>query len=287
MFDFYKKLLENYILNITYSGIPEILQKAMRYSLELPGKRLRGVLLLASYAMLGKEINQALPFAAAIEMIHTYSLIHDDLPSMDNDDLRRGKPSNHKVFGEGMAILAGDSLLNYAHEIMLDFCVKNKQFHFLKAAHVISKYAGASGMIAGQAIDISTTTDTKDAETLRYIHQHKTADMIIASVMGGLFIAEANDKQLNAGKEYAYHLGCAFQIIDDILDATGESEIIGKSIGKDCMQNKLTWVSMFGVKQARLAAEMHTKQACSAILGAFANGEFLIEIAKKFLDRLR
>lgn len=282
-----KAILESYIQKLSYQNIPEVLSSAMRYSLELPGKRLRGVLLLEAYRLLQEDIEKALPFSAAVEMIHCYTLIHDDLPCMDDDDIRRGKPSNHKVFGEGMAVLAGDALLNYAHEIMLDACLSCGDMNTVRATHALSKHAGASGVIAGQSIDISSTILNNSVDTLRYIQQHKTADLLIGSVLAGLFLAGAAQKQLDAGYGYAYHLGLAFQIIDDILDATGESAVLGKSTGKDAAQNKLTWLNMFGLEQSHLDARTHTKLACESIASGFDNASYLVKIAQQFLDRLK
>lgn len=286
-FDQYKNLLENHIKNLRYDNCPEPLKSAMKYTLELPGKRLRAVLLLAAYHLLEQDFSKALTFATAIEMIHAYSLIHDDLPCMDNDDMRRGKPSNHKVFGEAMALLAGDGLLNYAYEIMLTESLNKNQKGGIKALHCIAKRAGISGMIAGQIQDMNAENAFQNLETLEYIHKHKTADLIIASVLAGLHLANANEEQLQCGEHFGLHLGMAFQIIDDILDYTSKSEILGKTVGKDLSQNKLTWVRLFGLEQAKKDAEMHTKKAKEFIAKAFFNPVFLTKLADDFLRRIK
>lgn len=286
-FDYYKEALENHIQSIAYENCPEILKSAMKYTLELPGKRLRGVLLLASYHMLAEDYKKALNFAVAIEMIHAYSLIHDDLPCMDNDDIRRGRPSNHKVYGEAMALLAGDGLLNYSYELMLQESIKENTTNAMYAMHCVAKRAGISGMIAGQVQDMTTSFTNRDADRLQYIHEHKTSDLIIASILAGLYLAGASTKQILAGEKFGKHLGMAFQIIDDILDTSSETSLLGKSIGKDVAQNKLTWISLYGIEQAKRDAEFHTQNAIKSIRSAFENPSFLIQLANDFLIRIK
>ena len=240
-------------------GIPPRLMEAMLYSLTAGGKRLRPVLLLASCEMAGGSIEKAIPYACALEMIHTYSLIHDDLPGMDNDDLRRGKPTNHKVFGEGMAILAGDGLLNSALEIALKTAVESGDFGGVRAAEILARHAGVSGMIGGQSVDILMEGSKPTEETVAYIHAHKTADLIQAPMEMGLTLAGCKPEIVSAGACYGYHLGMAFQIVDDLLDALGDPEILGKNVGMD--KDKMTWVALKGISGARTDAEEHTRKA--------------------------
>lgn len=242
---------------------PEPLCGAMRYSLLAGGKRIRPVLLLAACDMAGGHTAEAMPYAESIEMIHTYSLIHDDLPAMDDDDLRRGKPTNHKVYGEGMALLAGDGLLSLAFETMLQSAKTGPHIH---AMHYIAKAAGVTGMVAGQCADM--TDREADAETLSYIHYHKTADLFIGAVTAGLAIAKADETCLLAGKTYALSLGLAFQIMDDLLDITGNAKLLGKQTGMDEKRGKLTWPGLYGIDASMREVE---KQRCLALdaLAAF------------------
>ena len=181
-------------------------------------------------------------------MIHTYSLIHDDLPAMDNDDLRRGQPTNHKVFGENVAILAGDGLLNAAAELMAVSAVKMDDMRGIRAMEIIMRHAGVTGMIAGQSEDVTSEGQEPREDIVRYIHEHKTADLLEAAVEAGLALAGAEETEIAAGREYALHLGLAFQMTDDLLDVTGSADRLGKSTGKDQEQNKMTWVALKGVE---------------------------------------
>ena len=216
--------------------IPEKLFEAMDYSLSAGGKRLRPVLLLAACDTLGGDVNEALPFACALEMIHTYSLIHDDLPAMDNDDLRRGRPTNHKVYGEGMAILAGDGLLSAAMELMLRAAVKMGDLRGVRAAEAIARRAGVTGMVAGQVMDVTGEGSTPTLEKVDYIHRHKTADLLTAPIEAGFILAGADDATVAAGCEYGVHLGLAFQMVDDLLDVEGDAATLGKTPGKDAAE---------------------------------------------------
>ena len=236
--------------------IPDRLLEAMRYSLLAGGKRLRPVMLLAACDMAGGEENTALSFACAIEMIHTYSLIHDDLPAMDNDDLRRGKPTNHKVFGEDLAILAGDGLLNAAAELMARAALGMADTRGIRAMEIIMRHAGVTGMIAGQTRDVLSEGEMPREDLVSYIHSHKTADLLEAPMEAGLALAGADGTQIRAGYEYGYHLGLAFQMTDDLLDVTGDAALLGKNTGMDAELNKMTWVALRGVEgTARDAAE--------------------------------
>ena len=233
--------------------IPAHLCESMRYSLLAGGKRVRPVLLLAACDMLGGDVGQAKVPAAALEMIHTYSLIHDDLPGMDDDDYRRGRPTNHKVYGVGHAILAGDGLLNYAYECLLANAAaypENLGGHVL-AAKAIANRAGVAGMIAGQSIDLLSEHMAPDAERLRYIHTHKTADLLTAPLMAAAHIAGAGEEQLKALERFGWCVGIAFQIDDDLLDVEGDAAVLGKQTGMDAQRGKMTWPALVGVEAAK------------------------------------
>jgi len=236
------------------SGVmPKLLCESMRYSLLAGGKRVRPVLLLAACDMLGGDVEQAKVPAAALEMIHTYSLIHDDLPGMDDDDYRRGRLTNHKVYGVGHAILAGDGLLNYAYECLLANAAAhpdNISGHVL-AAKAIANRAGVTGMIAGQSIDLSSEHMEPDADRLQYIHTHKTADLLTAPLMAAAYIAGANKEQIEALERFGWCVGLAFQIDDDLLDVEGDAAVLGKQTGMDAQRGKMTWPSLVGVQQAK------------------------------------
>ena len=250
-FNEYRRIIDEALIPTLSSlgDIPSPLWEAMSYSLEAGGKRIRPALLLAACEMAGGDGETALPFACALEMIHTYSLIHDDLPAMDNDDLRRGKPTNHKVFGENVAILAGDGLLNAAAEVMAASAVKIGDLRGIRAMEIIMRHAGVTGMIAGQSEDVTSEGQEPKEDIVRYIHEHKTADLLEAAVEAGLALAGAGEDEIGAGREYALHIGLAFQMTDDLLDVTGSEDRMGKSTGKDQEQNKMTWVALKGVEE--------------------------------------
>lgn len=261
------------------------LREAMFYSLESGGKRLRPCLVLAVCEMLGGSAEKALPFACALEMIHTYSLIHDDLPCMDDDDMRRGRPSNHKVFGEAMATLAGDGLLSFAFETMLKAALENGGEGALLAANAIACGAGARGMVTGQAADIEFEgSAVQTREMLEFVHRHKTADMLIAAVIAGAHLAEADEETLEKLRRYSEKMGLLFQITDDILDRTGDSGQMGKTLGKDAEKGKLTFVSLLGLEGAKAAAERTAGEAVSCLNG-LENSGFLVMTVKKMLIR--
>lgn len=269
-------------------GAPEPLLGAMRYSLMAGGKRLRPVLLLAAYEAVGGsagDVQKAMPYACAMEMIHTYSLIHDDLPAMDDDDLRRGKPTNHKVYGEGMAVLAGDGLLSLAFEVMLDAADSSAA---VAAMRRIAHAAGVHGMVAGQCVDLdSEAKGTGGRETLAYIDRHKTADLFIGAVTAGLLLGGATDAQVAAGGAYAEALGIAFQIADDLLDVEGDAQALGKATGMDAARGKLTWPGVHGVDATRKALAEQTDRASVALAPLGAGGAFLDEMATRLLTRDR
>ncbi len=266
-FSEFRKMTDEALIPMLSSlgDIPSPLWEAMSYSLEAGGKRIRPVLLLAACETAGGDSAEALPFACALEMIHTYSLIHDDLPAMDNDDLRRGQPTNHKVFGENVAILAGDGLLNAAAELMAASAVKMGDLRGIRAMEIIMRHAGVTGMIAGQSEDVTSEGQEPKEDIVRYIHEHKTADLLEAAVEAGLALAGAEDEEIAAGYDYALHLGLAFQMTDDLLDVTGSADRLGKSTGKDQEQNKMTWVALKGVEGTAEDADKEIKLAKEAL----------------------
>ena len=283
----YRAVVENALVPMLESlgEIPERLMEAMRYSLEAGGKRLRPVMLLAACDMAGGDVNTALPFACALEMIHTYSLIHDDLPAMDNDDLRRGKPTNHKVFGEDMAILAGDGLLNAAAELMARSALRLADSRGIRALEIIMRHAGVTGMIAGQTKDVLSEGAKPEEELVAYIHSHKTADLLEAPMEAGFALAGADEKQIRAGYEFGYHLGLAFQMTDDLLDVTGDAALLGKNTGMDAELDKLTWVALRGVEGTEKDAAEQAELAEKALDALPWEHGFFTELARNTLVR--
>jgi geranylgeranyl diphosphate synthase, type II len=239
---------------------PSVLKDSMIYSLEAGGKRIRPLLLFATLDAFGIDPKQGISAAAAIEMIHTYSLIHDDLPSMDNDDLRRGKPTNHKVFGDAVATLAGDALLTYSFEVinMLsdDFARPAVK---MKLIVEMAKAAGAEGMVGGQVADMEGENKVLSLEELEYIHIHKTGKLLKFSVVSGAIMAQANERTLQNLSVFAHHLGLAFQIQDDILDLVGNQQIIGKPVGSDTVNHKSTYPQLLSLEGARAALQNQIK----------------------------
>ena len=244
------KKLDEY-LEILY---PEDIFKAMKYTLMLPGKRLRPVMCLETARMLECDINKVMPSACAIEMLHVQSLIHDDLPCMDNDDFRRGKPSNHKVFGEANAVLAGDALLTYAPQLIIEKSKDLTPAQILSIIHEYTKFAGAFGLIAGQVVDIESEGGKlvkSPEETLKFIHLNKTAVLFRLAIKIGAICAEADEKTTQKLDEFGIKFGLAFQIYDDIMDEISTFEELGKSLGKDKASGKLTYVSLYGLDEAK------------------------------------
>lgn len=230
---------------------PQEIFESMRYSVLAEGKRLRPVMCLEACRVFGGNIEDAIPTACAIEMLHAQSLIHDDLPCMDNDDFRRGKPTNHKVFGEATAVLAGDALLTFAPQLILQ---KSKNLSPETKLRLVEEYciaAGAYGLIAGQVVDIESEGKEISPETLEFIHTHKTADLFKLALKSGAIIANASDDKIKAMEEFAQNLGFAFQICDDILDETSTFEELGKTLGKDKEAKKPTYTAIFGLEKAR------------------------------------
>jgi geranylgeranyl diphosphate synthase type II len=252
---------------------PESLREAMRYSLLAGGKRLRPILCLAACELAGGDSALAMPTAVALEMIHTMSLIHDDLPAMDNDDLRRGRPTNHKVYGEANAILAGDALLTRAFEMVALRSPGVPAEQLLKVVGELSLASGAPGLVGGQVVDLECEGKDVDLETLEYIHLHKTGALLRACVLTGALIAGAPDALLEALRTYARGIGLAFQIIDDILDVTASSEVLGKTAGKDLTADKTTYPKLLGLEESRQRADALVAEAKAALEPWSAGGK--------------
>jgi geranylgeranyl diphosphate synthase type II len=258
---------------------PESLREAMRYSLLAGGKRLRPILCLASCELAGGDSALALPTATALEMIHTMSLIHDDLPAMDNDDLRRGRPTSHKVYGEATAILAGDALLTRAFEMVALRSPGVEPERLLKVIGEMSLAAGAPGLVGGQIVDLASEGVEVDLDTLEYIHLHKTGALLQASVLTGAMIAGAEENLLLALRRYSRAIGLAFQIIDDILDVTASSEVLGKTAGKDLAADKTTYPKLLGLEASRERAENLVKEAREVLEPWSAAAQPLLSLA--------
>ena len=257
--------------------------ESMRYSLLAGGKRIRPVMVLAFCQLCGGDPQQALPFACAVEMVHTYSLIHDDLPCMDDDDLRRGRPTNHKVYGEAMALLAGDGLLTKAFETALSFSGVPEDA--LRGARILAQCAGADGMVGGQCIDLDSEGKDVDLELLREMDQGKTVALISAACQMGCVAAGAEESLLEKARSYAEGVGMAFQIRDDILDVLGDAATLGKNVGMDSARDKRNYVSLLGVEEAQRLVETFTAQAEQALDGFEGDTVFLRELAQSLATR--
>lgn len=288
----YKEIIDTHLLDF----IPNIdnksisLYEAMKYSLTAGGKRLRPVLLLAACEFAGGDIKEAIPYACAMEYIHTYSLIHDDLPAMDNDDLRRGQPTNHKVYGEALAILAGDGLLTTAFEainkdMMLYFDEPEKMRKRINASFEIAKGAGCKGMVAGQVSDIEAETNDCSNEMLEYIHINKTGALIKSAIKAGLYLGNPTREMLSQLDIYAENLGLAYQIADDILDIIGNPAELGKATGSDKKKNKTTYTSINGLEAAQERLQQLTDDAVEAIARYYDNAEFFRDLVLELKDR--
>jgi len=274
--------LENYFKEKgTYN---KIIYDSCSYSLNIGGKRIRPILLALSYYIYKEDYKKVMPMAAAIEMIHTYSLIHDDLPCMDNDDLRRGKPTNHVKFQENIAVLAGDALLNEAMIIMMDYALKNDQ-NSLKAAHEIAMAAGAEGMIGGQVVDVISEGKTISKEELQYMHANKTGALIKAAVLAGAILANAPEVDLLALKEYGEKLGLVFQIKDDILDVVGDAKVLGKNVHVDEENDKTNFISVFGLEKCNELCKTLSDECIQILKNLTVQAECLIELTYTLLNR--
>ncbi len=264
---------------------PTTLHRAMRYSLFAGGKRLRPILCLAAAEACRGRIDYALPLACALECIHTYSLVHDDLPSMDNDDFRRGRPTCHKVFGEGIAVLAGDALLTIAFEIV-SHAKPRRRYDMSTLLQEIAVAAGREKLIAGQVADLEAEGKNVQRRALQFIHENKTAAILRSSVRLGAMSANADARRLSAITRFGQRLGLAFQIIDDILDVTQTSEILGKSAGKDVAAKKATYPAVIGLQKSRAEARRLTREAQNALsIFSNRNAEALHALANYLLER--
>lgn len=279
------KKLDEYI-QIEY---PQNLFKSMKYTVLLSGKRLRPVMCLETCKLLGGNIEDALPTACAIEMYHSMTLIHDDLPCMDNDDFRRGKPSNHKVFGEAVATLAGDALLTFAPEIITKYSKNLSPETVLRVLNEYFNYAGARGVIGGQVVDIESEAnpDINDKEkTLEFIHLHKTSDLFQLAMRSGAIIAGAEEEKLSLVTNFAKMFGLAFQIADDILDEISTFEEMGKTLGKDKNEGKLTYVSLYGLDEAKCKLSCLIEKCCDIMDKQGFKSEIFGEIIDSIIKRV-
>lgn len=269
------------------AAIQKTVFDAMRYACTAGGKRIRPVLVMEFCRLCGGDPRQAIPFACAIEMIHSYSLVHDDLPCMDNSPLRRGRPSAHAAFGEALALLAGDGLLNRAFEVMMDPAnLKGIQSdNAIRAAFSLAKASGSCGMVGGQVIDLQSEGKAIDLKTLEELQWGKTAALIIAACEMGCCIAGADDKQLEVAHQYGEQLGLCFQIVDDILDVTATAEELGKPTGSDDDNDKVTFVSLLGLEKAKQLAAERTKMAAEALDCFGRRAEGLQDLAYSLLQR--
>ncbi len=265
---------------------PSTIHKAMRYSLFAGGKRIRPAMVLAAAEACGGEVLDALPAACAVECVHTYSLVHDDLPAMDDDDFRRGKPTNHKVFGEGIAILAGDALLTSAFEVLAQ-APERPRYSVAVQVRELAQAAGSLQLIAGQVADLEGEGQKLSVPQLRYIHERKTSALLCGSVRLGGMSANCTPAQLEALTDFGYHVGLAFQVIDDILDVTQTSEKLGKTAGKDLAAEKATYPSIVGLETSRRIAEQLTAKAFSALKPFRGRAPALQALAEYLLKRDR
>lgn len=280
-----EKAMEEYLPGEEH--FPEIIFQSVRYSIFAGGKRLRPILCLAAAEAVGGDAAALLPVACALEMIHTYSLIHDDLPVMDDDDYRRGRLTNHRVFGEDIAVLAGDALLTEAFHLLSgkETAGRFPPAKLLEAIREISRSAGIFGMVGGQVADIQSEGKSADQQTLEYIHLHKTGEMIKVSVVAGALLAGADERSVNALAGFGRNIGLAFQITDDILDVEGDKDALGKATGQDAALKKMTYPALMGVEQAREKAKQYLGAALKDLEGFDRRAEPLRMIAKFVVER--
>jgi geranylgeranyl diphosphate synthase type II len=267
---------------------PPTIHRATRYSLFAGGKRIRPLLVLASGEAVGGERDDLLTLACAVEMIHTYSLVHDDLPAMDDDDLRRGKPTSHKVFGEAIAILAGDALLTRAFHLMAELPAGTEPVRVrrrLEATAILGEACGTSGLIGGQVLDLESQGRAVDAATLECLHRAKTGALLSACVRGGAVLGGANGPDLDRLTRYGAAVGLAFQVVDDVLDATEAAEQLGKTAGKDEAARKATYVSVHGLDRARAIAAELLQEALAAVAPLGERGQLLAGLARLIVER--
>ena len=302
-----RELIDSYLTSyFSVPAEPSLLHEAMRYSLFAGGKRIRPILALSAYEACGRDPKNSIPYASALELIHTYSLIHDDLPSMDNDDLRRGKSTSHKVFGEAIAILAGDALLTEAFLMLTNNSLlpplnkggergvkggkerlhdEIKSLSLLKAIREVALSSGVHGMVGGQAMDILSENSKPERDTLTFIHTHKTAALITASVRIGGILADSDVNTLKALTQYGERIGLAFQITDDILNVEGNTEELGKAAGSDAKMKKMTYPAFYGIEKSRQEAENLVAGAIDALALFPSVADPLRAIARYLIQR--
>ena len=267
-------------------GFSKTMAQAMNYSMCAGGKRLRPILLLETLRLFGGDEKLAEPFMAGIEMIHTHSLIHDDLPAIDNDDYRRGRLTTHKVYGEAMGVLSGVTLLNYAYETMFRaFELTDDKDRVIRAVRIMAEKTGIYGMLGGQSVDVENDGKPLEKDLLDYIYEHKTSALIEASMMAGAVLAGADEEQTSMIEQAASDIGLAFQIQDDILDVTATTEELGKPVGSDAENDKTTFITLYGLEGARSLAKQHNDAALAALADLGPEADFLREMAVELLTR--
>lgn len=267
-------------------GFAKNIAQAMNYSMLAGGKRLRPLLMEETYRLFGGEEKVIEPFMAGMEMIHTHSLIHDDLPAIDNDDYRRGRLTTHKVYGEAMGVLSGAALLNYAYEVMLQaFALTEEKERVIKALTLMANKTGIYGMLGGQSVDVENDGKPLTKEMLDYIYRNKTSALIEAAMMTGAVLAGAEEKEVEIIGEAAGKIGLAFQIQDDILDVTSTEEELGKPVHSDEKNNKVTYVSLFGIQEASEQVKRLSEEAVSLIRGLYQKNEFLCTLIQELVSR--
>lgn len=281
-----------YVQNILYKfcvkeeGLQNIILEAINYSLKAGGKRLRPMLILETLKLFGGKEEEAYPFMAAMEMIHTYSLVHDDLPAMDNDMYRRGRKTTHAVYGEAMGILAGDGLLNLAYETMSNAVINSENPSLAaKAMQVIANKSGIYGMVGGQTVDIINEGKEMSLDTINFIHKLKTAALIEGSMMAGAILSGASEEDVAKVEKIASNIGIAFQIQDDILDVTSTTEVLGKPVHSDEKNNKSTYVTLMGIEQSKKMVENYSKEAVELLNTINGNNIFLEKLIVKLINR--
>ena len=284
-----KKIIDDALEKLLPSEdtFPSNIHKAIRHTVLNEGKRIRPILTLTTHELVGGDSTSIIPFACGIELIHAYSLIHDDLPAMDNSDFRRGKPSCHKAFGEAIALLTGDALLTLAFQVMADpaLCKNHSPLSIVKAIHVVAQAAGLQGMVGGQTVDIETQGKSFDLPLLEYIHTHKTGALILSAIKSGAILGGAQEDALEALTKYGKMIGLAFQITDDILDVIGSKKDLGKTTGSDEMLGKATYPNLLGLKESQKRVQELTQHAEEALSQFGPNAEPLKQIALYLCER--
>ena len=282
-----EKIIESYLP--IEEGFAKTMAEAMNYSVLAGGKRLRPMLILETLRMFGADETIAYPFMAAMEMIHTHSLVHDDLPALDNDDYRRGRLTTHKVYGEAMGVLSGVALLNYAYEVMLTAFDKadtlESQKHVIQAMKVMSYKTGLRGMLGGQSVDVENDGKPMSREMLDYIYENKTSALIEASMMAGAILGGASEEEVETVEKAAKNIGLAFQIQDDILDVTSTAEELGKPIHSDEKNHKTTYVTLMGIEKASQQVKELSDEAAALLEGLNKKNEFLFTLVKELVGR--